>query len=548
MSEASAAQRCANVLAGQLIAQGVTDVVLCPGSRSAPLALAAHAADAAGALRLHVRIDERSAAFCALGLGKASGRAAAVVTTSGTAAGNLLPAVMEAGHAGVPLLVVTADRPAALVGFGANQTTDQVSLFGGFVAWAARVSDRAPEASWHAQAARAALLAAGAPGPVHLNVELSEPLVGGAPGPAAASAVVDGRGPEGAGAGVLTALEPGPATVVVAGDAAPALGRAWAGRAAAAGVPLVAEPSSNARRGDAALACGRLLLASPLADEIERVVVVGHPTLSRPVSRLLARPDVEVVAIAASDRWPDPGWRVTRVLRDAELPPADPAWLPRWREADAAASARVARLTAGDASGWALARAVWASCCGDTESGRTPQVLVAGASQGVRDLDLTPIAGEPPEVYANRGLAGIDGTVSTAAGVALGAGRPTTLLCGDLTFLHDSHGLALGPDEPVPDLRVVVADDSGGAIFATLEYGSPSFADAFERVFATPAGVDLAALAASYGVRASRIALADVPDALARPPRGVEVLVVPIARDTRRSVNERLAAPPDAAG
>lgn len=174
--------RCATAIVAQLIAQGVTDAVLAPGSRSAPLALALARAESDRLLRLHVRYDERSAGFLALGLAKASGRPVPVITTSGTAVGNLLPAVMEAHHSGVPLLVISADRPAAMVGFGANQTTDQVGLFGGFVRWAARLASAAPAASWPAQVARACLLAADpdAPGPVHLNVELAEPLVGDA--------------------------------------------------------------------------------------------------------------------------------------------------------------------------------------------------------------------------------------------------------------------------------------------------------------------------------------------------------------------------------
>ncbi|MEZ5090791.1 MAG: thiamine pyrophosphate-binding protein [Micropruina sp.] len=191
--------RCAAALVAQLCVQGVRDAVLAPGSRSALLALALARAEADGLLRLHVRIDERSAGYLALGLAKAGGRPVAVVTTSGTAVGNLLPAVMEAHHSGVPLVVLSADRPAALVGFGANQTTDQSRMFEPFLRWSARVSSSAPAASWPAQAARAVLLAAGrgtrAPGPVQLNVELAEPLVGGADsaGGAAGAAGRSGR-------------------------------------------------------------------------------------------------------------------------------------------------------------------------------------------------------------------------------------------------------------------------------------------------------------------------------------------------------------------
>jgi len=527
----SASADCARVLVAQLVAQGVRELVLCPGSRSAPLALAAVDADAAGALRLHVRVDERSAGFLALGLAKASGVPVAVVTTSGTAVGNLLPAVMEASHGGVGLIVVSADRPAALVGFGANQTTDQVGLFGGFVRYAARVTSAASPSTWAAQAARAVVAAAS--GPVHLNVELDVPLVpavGEPAGERAAAVPLAVSRPGGPAASVE--LGAAPRTVVVVGDAPPEIGRAAARLALEARLPLLAEPSSNARV-PGALACGRLVLGTGLADEVERVLVFGHPTLSRPVTKLLGREGVQVVAVSDGD-WPDPGHRVSLVAASVAVPPGDPAWLARWQGADADAAARVASVLAGTGlTGWSLARSVWDAAAG--------QPLVLGASQLIRDADLAPIAAVPPVVYANRGLAGIDGTVSTALGVALATGAPTHLLCGDLTFLHDSNGLALGPDEPRPDCRIVVADDAGGAIFATLEYGQPRFASAFERVFATDPWVDVAALAASYRVPVTVVETQDALDAaLRRPISGVDVVVATIDREGRRDLTARI--------
>ena len=541
----SVSYACAARVLAQLAAQGVAEVVVCPGSRSAPLALAAHEADARGLLRLHVRVDERSAGFLALGLAKASGRPVAVATTSGTAVGNLLPAVMEAHHAEVPLVVLSADRPAALVGTGANQTTDQVGLFGGFTRYEARVTASAPASSGGAPPARAAGRAIGAggrgAGPVHLNIEFSEPLIpDGTEEVGAVRALVDRTGGEAPPVGLGAA----DGTVVVCGDASPERGRAAAALATAAGVPLVAEPSSNARHGATALTCGRLLLAGGLAAEIRRVVVFGHPTLSRPVNRLLGRDDVELVVVSPQGLWADPGWRAGLIAPAVPLDPGDPGWLAAWRRAAAAASAPVedvlaaARPQAGPLLGWDVARAVW------TGVGHGP--LVVGASQVIRDLDLVP-AGPgrpaPSVVHANRGLAGIDGTVSTAVGVALASGRPTTLVCGDLTFLHDSNGLAVGPDEPRPDLRVVVLDDRGGSIFAGLEYGDPRFAGAFERVFATPSGVDLAALASSYGADVTTAStLAGLDAVLGAPPRGLEVVVVPVDRSRRRELGERIAA------
>ncbi|MFT4225521.1 2-succinyl-5-enolpyruvyl-6-hydroxy-3-cyclohexene-1-carboxylic-acid synthase, partial [Micropruina sp.] len=452
--------RCAGTIVAQLCAQGLTDAVLASGSRSAPLALALASAEAEGRLRLHVRFDERSAGFLALGLAKASGRPVPVLTTSGTAVGNLLPAVMEAHHSGVPLLVISADRPAALVGVGANQTTDQARLFQPFVRWSARVSSTASETSWAAQTARACVLAAGVgscnPGPAHLNVELDQPLVGGEVALPELAAVVR----EPSGGSVAAPLVAGLCTVVVCGDASVAVGRQAAQLARSGGFPLVAEPSSNAR--DAALRTGSLLLGSALAAEVERVVVYGHPTLSRSVNRLLARDDVEIIVVSAAPEWPDAGWRATRVVPALIAEPGDAGWLRRWQAADALLSARVDELVAGQAvlTGPAVAAAVVAS----VGSG----VLMLGNSQPIRDADLA--CGAGARVFANRGLAGIDGTTSTAVGVALASGEPVTLLCGDLTFLHDANGLAAGLGERRPDLRIVVADDSGGSIFATLEY------------------------------------------------------------------------------
>ncbi len=524
---------CAAAIVAQLCAQRVRDVVLSPGSRSAPLALALASAESQGMLRVHVRTDERSGGFLALGLAKASGVPSVVVTTSGTAVGNLLPAVMEAHHAGVPVIVLSADRPAAQVGFGSNQTTDQSRLFEPFVRWSARVSSSAPASSWTAQAARAWLLAAGLgsrhPGPVHLNVELAEPLAGAQPAFPAVREVL--QAPPGPADPVV--LASGPRTLLVCGDASPSLGAQVAGSAKDSGLPLVAEPSSNARA--AALRTGRLLLGGPLADEVERVVVFGHPTLSRPVNRLLARDDVELVVVSATADWVDPGWRATQIASAVELPTAEAGWTQRWQAADDRVAAALEELVArqemltGPAVAAAVARSVGNG------------VLVLGNSQPIRDADLAPL--KFPQVYANRGLAGIDGTVSTAAGIALALGRPVTLLCGDLTFLHDGNGLAAGLGEERPDLRIVVADDNGGSIFSTLEYGDVAFAGAFERVFATPTGVDAALLAVAHGIPSERVGSADeLAGALARPIAGVEVIVAGIDRAGRRTLDQAVNA------
>lgn len=530
---------CAQALIGQLVAQGITDLVLAPGSRSAPLALVAEATAREGRLRLHVRVDERVAGFLALGLARASGRCVPVVTTSGTAVGNLLPAVMEAHHSGVPLLVVSADRPAALVGIGANQTTEQTGLFGGFLRYRARVSSTAPGPSWAAQSARAVLFAEGVlsrnPGPTQLNVELAEPLVPveGTVAPALEAVPVLAGGVT---EPVPWILSGAPPTLVVCGDAPVTVGRAAIALAESAGLPLLAEPSSNARAGANALATGRLLLRGRLGGQVERVIVFGRPSLSRPVTALLSRTDVEVVVVAPTADFIDPGWRAELVAGTVEVEPGPAEWLAAWQAADREQLARLdevltepARLT-----GPALARLV-------VDAVPPDQLLCLGNSNPIRDADLAPIQPDPAPVFANRGLSGIDGTMSTAIGIALAAATPVTLLCGDLAFVHDAGALAIGPGEPRPQLRVVVADDHGGSIFATLEYGRPEFADAFERVFATPSGLDLVGLAAGYGVPAHRLTTADdVAAALAEPVNGLEVLVVDVDRAGRTELTRRI--------
>jgi 2-succinyl-5-enolpyruvyl-6-hydroxy-3-cyclohexene-1-carboxylate synthase len=533
---------CARVLVEELITRGVRDVVLAPGSRSAPLAYELFEADKIGLLRMHVRIDERSAAFLALGLAKASQLPVPVVTTSGTAVANLHPAVLEAAHSHLPLVVITADRPRQLSGTGANQTTDQANLFAAHTRAQAQLDDTSggPHV-WRFHLARLLAAAGGersaSPGPIHLNVAFTEPLAPG-PGPENVPSHPDlvlERLWQPAAATILT---PGAQTVVVAGDATPEVGREAVAVAARAGVPLLAEPSSNARSGATAMSTYRVLLQSGLADEIERVVVFGHPTLSRPLSRLLQRSDVELVMVSPYADWVDPGTRASLVTPavDLDLGPED--WLTRWREAEDVVRVQLDALLAGQPrlTGPALAARLWSGLgAADT--------LVVGSSNPIRDLDLAPITEQPPTVYANRGLSGIDGTVSTAVGVALAGSQPTHALLGDLTFLHDSNGMIIGPAEPTPDLRLVVANDDGGSIFATLEHGLPAHMSAFERIFGTPHGVDLQRLAEATGAAYRRIEDLDQADAvLAEPPLGLELVEAVVDRRHRRTLAAEISA------
>ena len=522
-----------------LAALGVREAVLAPGSRSAPLVYGLAAEEIAGRIRAHVRIDERAAAFTALGLSRQDpAHPAAVVTTSGTATAHLHAAVMEAHHSRIPLLVLTADRPAELREVGANQTTRQAGMFRSLTRM--EIDLPAPTAAGAtpvelrtavSTAARAVAAARGEhPGPVHLNLSFRDPLVprpGEVPARQSERIVLTHRPPRPA-----PAPHPVPVsgrTVVVAGDGA---GPAAADLAALHGLPLLAEPSSGARHGETLVAGYPALLAAVMADREhplrpERAIVLGHPTLSRPVvGALLSAEDVEVVVVDEQLDWPDVARRARLVVPAAvgEEAPGSAAdrqeHLAAWR---AAAAERTDALPGSWQQRAALA--VWeASAAGDT--------LVLGSSSLVRDLEQHAGASSA-RVIANRGLAGIDGTTAMAGGVALaqqagasagGSGR-VRLLVGDLTALHDLTGLLIGPDEPCPDLDVIIVDDGGGRIFSGLEHAAAPPA-LLRRFFTTPHGADIAAAATALGAEARRVTVDSLPAALAEPAGGLRVLLV----------------------
>jgi 2-succinyl-5-enolpyruvyl-6-hydroxy-3-cyclohexene-1-carboxylate synthase len=523
----------AAVFVDELVRCGMREAVVSPGSRSTPLALALFDRSTAGdpaAPRLHVRIDERSAGFLALGLGKASRRPAVVVCTSGTAAAEYHAAVIEADEAGVPLIVLTADRPPELRGTGANQTIDQLKLYGAAVRWFCEtgVPEAAPGMAgyWRSLACRAWAIASGeaggVPGPVHVNAALRDPLV---PGPAGSDEAwpepLGGR-PDGtpwtrvavpAGRGPLR-LDWAERGVVVCGDGdydpAPLLELAEA-----AGWPVLAEPSSGARRGPNALsAYGYLIGAEGFAagHRPDVIVSAGRPGLSRPQLALLrggpdAPPPRHVVLADGPGRWADPARTATEVaaavgLSGAPGPARDSAWLAAWLRADGAArrAADVILDRADALTEPGVAR--------DVAAGLPAGALLwAASSQPVRDLDLHMAPRPGIRVLASRGASGIDGLVSSAMGAALAhqaaGGGPAVALLGDVAFLHDSPGLLLGPDEPRPDLCVVVVNNDGGGLFSDLE--PARFAGPFERVFGTPHGTDIASLARAAGLAYTRL-------------------------------------------
>lgn len=526
----------ARVLVDELARCGVRHAVLCPGSRNAPLSFALHDAAAANRLALHVRIDERSAAFLALGLALRGGEPVPVVCTSGTAVANLHPAVLEAHHAGVPLLALTADRPPELVGTGANQTVAQSGIFAGAVRAAPVLS--APQRAggqqgrWRSTVDRVVAAARGTlggrPGPVHLDVPLPEPLV---PGPVPdwpeSLAGRDGGAAwttvpaQQARREAVVEIDLSQPTVAVAGHGSPP---------APAGVPLVAEPGTACWPD--ALAAGPWLLGAPGMPRPEQVLVLGRPTLHRAVARLLAAPDVAVTVVSEDPQWTDvAGTAVAAGTAVRVTGSPDRDWYEAWRAADARAASAVASTLDGT-TGLDVARQLVAALPGGA-------LLVIGSSNPIRDVALAAVPRTGLTVLANRGVAGIDGTVATAIGAALAHGAPSYALLGDLTLLHDANALLLGPAEARPDLTIVVANDDGGGIFGLLEQGDPRHAAAFERVFGTPHGTDLAALCAAHHVPHEAVTVDSLAGTLAPQP-GLRVLEVRTERSRLRELHARI--------
>ncbi|RNE62105.1 2-succinyl-5-enolpyruvyl-6-hydroxy-3-cyclohexene-1-carboxylic-acid synthase [Cryobacterium tepidiphilum] len=558
------------------VRHGVRHLVLSPGSRSQALALVAAELERLGELQLHVRVDERGAGFLALGLAVESGAPTLVATTSGTAVANLHPAVLEAHHSGVPLVLLTADRPEELRGIRSNQTTAQPGIFGA----ATRLSVDVPAPSDDDDAASAVSLAGLAmqaatgaadrdPGPVQLNLAFREPLSAHVRLEPAAAAPAETPAVDLPEDGVLSSLtlEPGPRTVVVAGAGA---GEDAEELARAAGWPLLAEVTSGARFGPNLIAGYRELLQEPdWGGRIERVVVFGHPTLSREVPALIQRADVETIVVSpAGLEWYNPGHAAQQFARAVSASPASVAeagsreareWLGRWvvagrqlRDAlDAseqppdveAARSKDYRVRGGFAKAElaALRTPVTRGMLVDQvwRASWPHDRLVFGASRLIREADRR-VPGKKMRVHANRGLAGIDGTVATALGIALasqGGDDPastgvTRLLLGDLALLHDAGSLLLPAGEERPRLQVIVGNDGGGTIFDSLEVAGTAPAAAMDRVLFTPQAVDLAALAAAYGWEYTRAATrSELERALTAPHPGLSIVEVPLARD-----------------
>jgi len=557
-----AATFCATVV-DEWVRAGVTDAVVAPGSRSTPMVLAL-AGDAR--IRLHVFLDERSAAFFALGLGLRAGDPAPVLTTSGTAAAELHPAVIESHHAGVPLLVVTADRPPEAHGVGAPQTIEQADLYGRAVRWRADpgVPDPAVAHSWRSLASRAVAEARGCggrPGPVHLNLAFREPLVGrpgplppGRPGgsawhraqsaPAAAPPAIDEL------AGRLW----GRSGVIVsgAGSGDPAAVHRLADRL---GWPVLAAAASAARLPAPATvaAFDALLRHGPFARRARPEVVLrlGALPASRVLAEWLASSQADQVAVETHGVWFDPDHSAATVLvaepdavcgalADQRPAPAPDGWTRLWADGERAAQEAVGRVLAGhrEPTEPGVARALVAGLPPDAG-------LVVASSMPVRDVEWYAAPRAGIRVMANRGANGIDGTVSTVLGVAAGSGgRPTVGLVGDLAFLHDAGSLVGAADRGL-DAVIVVVDNRGGGIFSFLPQATSLPAPLLERLFVVPHYVDLVALAGVHGLTASEIdsAAALAPAVVsALDAGGITVIVARTDRAANVAVHDELHA------
>lgn len=568
----------ARAVVASLVEAGVKRVVISPGSRNAPLTYALADAAQAGYLQLRVVVDERSAAFVALGASRSDwlheglARPAVAVMTSGSAVANAHPAVVEADAAGVPLIILSADRPHALVNTGASQTTVQTGIFGAATRYQADLGDTSASGAVANQVRRAVAAASGRlsldPGPVHLNVRLAPPLAPAAPWQVpylepktqwlrTCKPLVEQLNEVTVSqVGYRLGLDPARRGVIVVGDNddaqlahyAAALAHAW-------GWPLLAEPTSLVRTNANAVAAYSALLAggdgsasgdgAQLSQEIEQLLVVGHPTLTRPISALLARADIYQVVLTNRARWSDVSGQAAYVTTLEQAlsrntpdvsagagasgdtgPGAEagagvgknapsPLWLQRWLQAgqqqlNATSVTKAARMALTTWQATSQYKTHSQSTAIHSNSLENSVTLMAASSMTIRYLDAGLPAGKqlkkmPGPVVANRGLAGIDGTISTAVGLAWASGQPVRVIIGDLAAAHDLTGLVKAVTETEVDLQVIVLDDHGGKIFSGLEYGASELSNYFPRFFATAQQVDFAQAAAAFGAHVSVI-------------------------------------------
>ncbi len=529
------------------IEAGVKHLVVSPGARSQALALAAAELDREGLMHLHVRHDERSAGFVALGLAITTGLPAIVITTSGSAVANLMPAVVEAHHAGIPMVIATGDRPASLRRRRSSQTTMQPGMFGQFVRaeWDLVANGPGAEPEPAGLAYEAMQMSVLLSGPVHVNVQFVEPLSGPIdPERLPKSGIYDLSETTASRPPTSVTLPNGPRTVIVAGFRA---GEDAVHLAHETGWPLFAEVVSGSRIARAAHPHYRQMLERPeLRSQIERVVVFGTPTLSRAAQLLLQDPAVEVIVVSSpgADTYQPAGRDaqvVDEVIASEEELPTDPdfevspeyvAWLRLVKTVSAELEAESAKQLEAEQSKPGISRAelvleTWAAT---SEVDR----LVVGASRLIREADAI----VPPAkqwVHSNRGQAGIDGTIATGLGVALAAAAgthvdsTTRVLLGDVAALHDAGSMLLSPDQTKLPIQVIVGNDNGGSIFAELEVAETAPPMDFARVLTTPHSADLVAIAKGYGWNAVRVtSVTELRDSLNQSWDGPVLIEVPL--------------------
>ena len=494
----------ARVVVRQIIEAGITDVVISPGSRNAPLSLAFFEASQEGLIKIHVRIDERTAAFFALGIIKSTGRPVAVVCTSGTAVANYHPAVLEASHTNAPLMVLTADRPAMLRKTGANQTTEQARIFGKAVRYFADIDGPVYPMELPLDSLRT--------GPIHLNLQFDEPLLSDDSSDwlsqinVAPKEFVPRTKPGtlrlvGARGVVVIGHDRGGLTVDEITQFTKVLG--W---------PVIAEDPLSFPD---AIAHASIFLTSPEIRSTlipQSVLVIGRTTLSRSINAFIKSSPITYVvdqrlATVDSDRQAD---RKFTELPDLQGVIQSDEWIAKWNKV----SERAQKLI-GSLDGWSeavIARTIAATIPNDT-------ALFVSSSRPIRDLEGFAHPRGGVHTYANRGLAGIDGNISTALGVAYGH-KATIAVLGDLSFLHDLTGLV---HKEAINCRFIVINNDGGGIFSTLPQRG---VDGFETVFGTPHGLNPAAIAQAMGVDAKQISsLKELEEEIKAPISGVSVVV-----------------------
>ncbi len=495
----------ARVIVRQIIEAGVTDVVISPGSRNAPLSMAFHQASTKGLINLHVRIDERTAAFFALGIAKASGRPVPIVCTSGTAVANYHPAVLEASHTNIPLLVLTADRPASLRKTGANQTTEQARIFGKAVRYFADVSGSVYPMELPFNSLQS--------GPVHLNIQFEEPLVGDKSDnwlndlTISAPKVFDRKTP----GTFYTKSTRG--VLVIGHDRGGLSAESVQKFAEDLGWPVIAEDPLSFE--NAISHASVFLTSKTIADDLapDTVVVIGRTTLSRSINAFIKMARKEIIidprmATVDTDRMADQ--KFTQ-LPAVEVQAPDAEYAEKWKKYSLRAQKMVSEIS------------TWSEQLVAREIGSgipTGTSLFISSSRPIRDLEGFAVARDGVETFANRGLAGIDGNISTALGIA-SQRKETIAVLGDLGFLHDLTGLI---HKEAINLKIFVINNDGGGIFSTLAQRGVG---GFEEIFGTPHGLDPAAIAQSMGISAKTIgSQKEIITELSAPVQGISVVVV----------------------